>query len=69
MVMDAKSLSGNCMWDCMFSQHEADRSEAEEGERFVVEALPVLGHSSAATKPGKSAFDDPAPGKDDEVLA
>ena len=38
----------------------------EEGERFVVEALPVLGQPSAAAKPGKSAFDDPALGQHDE---
>jgi hypothetical protein len=35
----------------------------------VVEALPVFGQSSATAKPGKSAFDNPALGKDDEALA
>jgi hypothetical protein len=40
----------------------------EEGERFVVEGFPVLGQPSAAAKPGKGAFDDPALGEHDEGL-
>ena len=49
------------------SQHEADRGEAQEGERFVVKAFPVLGQSSTAAEPGEGAFDDPALGQRDEA--
>jgi hypothetical protein len=48
------------------AQHEADGSEAEKGERFVVEALPVFRQSSATAEPGKSVFDD-ALGKDEQL--
>jgi hypothetical protein len=39
----------------------------EEGERFVVEALPIFRQSSATAEPGKSVFDDPALGKDEQL--
>src|SRR5437660_795140 len=51
-----------------FSQHEADGGEEEEGERFAVEAFPVLGQPSAAAEPSQGAFADPALGQDDEGL-
>src|SRR5262245_60259867 len=38
-----------------FSQHEPDRSEAQERERYAVEVLPILGESSAAVEPRKRA--------------
>src|SRR3954451_2499715 len=41
------------------SQHDADGGEFEEGERFAVEALPVLDEPATAVEPGKRALDDP----------
>ena len=43
-----------------FSEHEADRGEAQECERLAVEVLPILGEPAAAIEPGNSALDDPA---------
>jgi hypothetical protein len=42
-------------------EHEADGGDAQECERLLVEALPILGQSSTPTEPGKSSFDNPAP--------
>ena len=51
-----------------FSEHESNGRELDEGERVVVEVLPVLGQSAAAVEPGDGAFDPPTPGLDDEAL-
>ena len=51
-----------------FSEHESNGRELDEGERVVVEVLPVLGQSAAAVEPGDGAFDHPTPGLDDEAL-
>ena len=41
------------------SQHEADGSEFQEGERVAVEIFPVLGEAAAAVEPRNRAFNDP----------
>src|SRR5262245_38003067 len=51
-----------------FSQHEPDRSEAQERERYAVEVLPILGESSAAVEPRKRALNNPALGQHDKSL-
>src|SRR5262245_48658541 len=49
-----------------FSEHEADRGEAQECERFAIEVLPILGESAAAVEPREGALDDPAFGQYDK---
>jgi hypothetical protein len=44
------------------SKHEADRGEAQEGERLAIEVLPIFGKPSAAVEPRNGALDDPALG-------
>ena len=51
-----------------FSDHEPDRGEAQERERYAVEVLPILGESSAAVEPRKRALNDPALGQHDKSL-
>ena len=41
----------------LFSEHESNGREPDEGERVAVEVLPVLGQSAAAVEPGDGAFD------------
>ena len=48
------------------SEHEPDGGEFEEGERSVVQVLPIFGEAAAAVEPGNGAFDDPAPRQDHE---
>ena len=48
-------------------EHETDGGELEECERFVIEALSVLGKPAASAKPGKCSLDDPAFGQNDET--
>src|SRR4029453_12789588 len=50
------------------SQHEADGSEAQEGERLAVEVLPILGQPAASAEPGKRALDDPSLGQDHKPI-
>src|SRR5690349_2902125 len=50
------------------SQHEADGSETQEGERLAVEVLPILGQPAASAEPGKRALHDPSLGQDDKPL-
>jgi len=50
------------------SEHEADGGEAEKGESFEIEVLPVLGQSSAAVEPCQGALDHPSPGQDGEAF-
>src|SRR5262245_34089743 len=51
-----------------FSEHEADRGEAQECERFAIKVLPILGESAAAVEPREGALDDPAFGQYDKSL-
>jgi hypothetical protein len=51
-------------WIAEFSEHEADRGEAQERERLSVEILPILGEPSAAIEPSDGALHDPAFGQD-----
>ena len=39
----------------------------QEGERFAIEALPILSEPAAAIEPSDGAFDDPAFGNDLEA--
>ena len=50
------------------SEHEADRGEAEEGERIVVAVFPVLGETAAAIEPADSTLDEPALWLDGEAF-
>ena len=50
------------------SEHEADGSELEEGQRVAVEVLPVLGQSPAAVEPGNGSLGDPALRQRDEAF-
>lgn len=59
---------GSCALLTELSDHQADGGPAQEGEGAAVEALPVLGQPAAAVEPGDGAFDNPAPGQDDEPL-
>ena len=53
------SLSANIMRGCIaFSA--SGGCEAQEGKRFAVEALPILGQPSATTEPSEGALNDPA---------
>ena len=47
-----------------FSEHTSDGSEAQEGQGFEVEVLPVFGESPTAVEPSQATFDDPALGQD-----
>ena len=51
-----------------FSQHEADRGEAQESESLTIEVLPILGKSSTTVEPGDGAFNDPALWQYDECF-
>jgi len=51
-----------------FSEHEADRGEAQERERLAVEVLPIFGESSAAIEPSDGTLDDPALGQNHKSL-
>ena len=51
-----------------FSEHEADRCEAQECQRLAIEVLPILGKPSAAVEPGDGALDNPTAGKHHESL-
>src|SRR5208282_682972 len=51
-------------WIAEFSEHEADRGEAQEGESLAVEVLPIFGEPAAAIEPCDGALDDPALGQD-----
>jgi len=55
-------------WIAKLSQHEADGSKFEEGERGAIEVFPVLCQSPAAVEPGDSAFDDSPFGLYDKAL-
>jgi hypothetical protein len=46
-----------------FSEHEADRGEAQECQRFAIEVLPIFGEPSATVEPGEGTLDDPALGQ------
>jgi hypothetical protein len=59
---------GSCSLLTELSDHQADGGPAQEGEGAAVEALPVLGQPATAVEPGDGAFDNPAPGQDDEPL-
>src|SRR5215213_3030937 len=50
------------------SEHQANGSQVQEGERLAAEALPVLGQPTAAVQPSDGAFDNPALRQDDEAL-
>ena len=56
------------MKDYRVSEHEADGSEAKEGERIVVAILPVLSEPTATVEPCDAALNDPALGFDHEAL-
>ena len=43
-----------------FSEHEANRSEAQEGEPLSIEIFPIFGEPAATIEPGDGALDDPA---------
>src|SRR3712207_2954463 len=50
------------------SEHKANGSQVQEGESLAAEALPVLGHPTAAVQPSYGAFDNPALRQDREAL-
>ena len=51
-----------------FSQHKADGSELEEGERVAIEVFPVFGESAAAIEPGDGTLNNPTLGQHDKAL-
>ena len=42
-----------------FSEHDADRGEAQECQGIAGEVFKVLGQSPASVEPGEGAFDNP----------
>ena len=50
------------------SEHEAERGEAQERQRFSIEVLPILGEPAASIEPSEGALDDPAFGQDHKSL-
>ena len=50
------------------SQHDADHGQPDEGSDGAGVALEIAGQVAIAADPGQGAFDDPAPGQDDEFV-
>jgi hypothetical protein len=50
------------------SQHDADHGQPDEGSDGAGVALEIARQAAVAADPGQGAFDDPAPGQDDEFV-
>jgi hypothetical protein len=50
------------------SQHDADHREPDEGGDSACVTLEIARQAAIAADPGQGAFDDPAPGQDDEFV-
>ena len=50
------------------SQHDADHGQPDEGSDGAGVALEIARQAAIAADPGQGAFDDPAPGQDDEFV-
>ena len=50
------------------SQHDADHGQPDERSDGAGVALEITYQAAIAADPGQGAFDDPAPGQDDEFV-